>query len=164
MGFAELTKKSLRASQLSHGDLVGLGGSPVFDCFLSLSMFASESIPNPVPSAPIDILSVASAYIFSSLNTQSKELAALGPAYSSRYYVSAIFLTMLIFLFVSFRIAFGCESLGTIIISVPIGLILGMLLVQQNTRLFGPESVNLVGIPLLQGRTATGKKIYVCPK
>ena len=40
MGFAELTKKSLRASQLSHGDLVGLGGSPVFDCFLSLSMFA----------------------------------------------------------------------------------------------------------------------------
>ena len=154
----------MSASSKSYAHICRTGFTQPTTSLLSMSMFASEALPNPVPSASIYILSVASAYIFSTLNTQNKELAALGPAYSSRYYVSAIFLTVLIFLFVSFRIAFGCESFGIVIMSVPIGLMIGSLLVQQNTRLFGPESINLVGIPLLQSRTATGKKIYVCPK
>jgi hypothetical protein len=152
------------ASGKSYAHICRTGFTQPTTSLLSMSMFASEAIPNPVPSAPIYILSVASAYIFSTLNMQSKELTALGPAYSSRYYVSAIFLTVLLFIFISFRVAFGCESLGIVMMSVPIGLVIGALLVQQNTRLFGPESINLVGIPLLQGRTATGKKIYVCPK
>jgi hypothetical protein len=163
-GVSYLNISPISVSSKSYTHICRTGFTQPTTSLLSMSMFASEAIPNPVPSAPIYILSVASAYIFSTLNLQSKELAALGPAYSSRYYVSAIFLTILIFLFVSFRIAFGCDSLGTIIMSVPIGLMIGALLVQQNTRLFGAESVNLVGIPLLQGRTATGKKIYVCPK
>ena len=102
--------------------------------------------------------------MFTTLNLQSKELAALGPSYSSRYYVSAIFLTVLLFLFIAFRAAYGCDTFGVLMMTVPIGVILGMLLVQQNSRLFGPESINLVGIPLLQGRAASGRPIYVCPK
>jgi len=130
----------------------------------TLTTFASDPIKNPFPSPPIFMLSVASAYLFSTLNAQSKELESLGPAYSSRYYVSAIFLTTLLFVFVSFRIAFGCETFGTVMMSIPIGLILGMLLVQQNTRLFGPASINLSGISLLANKTASGGPIYICPK
>jgi hypothetical protein len=132
----------------------------------SLSQFGSwsDGIPGPFPSPPIYMLSVASAYLFSTLNAQSKELAALGPKYSSRYYVSMIFLTLLIFLFVCFRIGYSCDSFPVAIISVPVGLFIGMLLVQQNKRLFGVESINLVGIPMLSSRTANGKKIYVCNK
>ena len=129
----------------------------------SLSLFSSDPLKNPFPSSPIFMLSTAAAYMFSTLNSQSKELAALGPAYASRYYVSAFFLTMLIFLFVAFRVSYGCDSFGVVMVSVPIGLFVGMLLVQQNPRLFGPEGINLVGIPLLQGRAASGKPIYVCP-
>ena len=48
--------------------------------------------------------------------------------------------------------------------TVPIGLVVGFLLVRQNISLLGPTSINLLGIPLLRNRTADGKKLYVCPK
>jgi len=132
----------------------------------SISQFGSWTTGslNPFPSPPIYMLSVASAYLFSTLNAQSKELEALGPAYSSRYYTSMIFLTILIFLFVCFRITYSCDSFAVSIMSTLFGLFIGMLLVQQNKRLFGAESINLVGIPLLANRTANGRPIYVCPK
>lgn len=129
-----------------------------------LSMFGIDLIKYPFPSAPIYMLSVASAYIFTSLNMQSKELAALGPAYSSRYYVSLILLLTLLGIFAAFRATFECDSFGVIMLTIPVGLFIGALLVIQNSRLFGPKSVNMLGIPLLVSRTATGKKLYVCPK
>lgn len=132
----------------------------------AISQFGTwdRTIPPPFPSPPIYMLSVASAYLFSTLNAQSKELAALGPAYASRFYMSMIFLTLLIFIFVCFRITFSCDSFAVAAMSVPVGLFIGIMLVQQNSRLFGPESINLVGIPLLRNRTASGQPIYVCPK
>ena len=71
---------------------------------------------------------------------------------------------MIIFLFILFRLFFNCESFGVMFMSVVIGLVIGVLLVRQNVRLFGPQSINLIGIPLLRNRTADGKKLYVCPK
>jgi hypothetical protein len=110
------------------------------------------------------MISVAAAYIFTTLNKQSKELQALGPAYSSRYYSSAIFLLMIVALFIIFRLFFQCDGFGVLIMSMVIGLSVGTILVQQNERLFGAQSINLIGIPLLRNRTADGKKLYVCPK
>lgn len=128
----------------------------------SLSLFAS-SIRVSFPSAPLFMLSTASAYSFMSIYNQQKELQALGPAYSSRYYTSMIFLFSLLFVVALFRLTYSCDSFGVTLATIPIGLIVGTLLVTQNTLLFGPESVNLMGIPLLKGRTTAGKKIYVCP-
>jgi hypothetical protein len=130
----------------------------------SMSMFGEESLGPSFPSVPIYMLATASAYVFSTLNQQTKELEALGPAYSSRYYMSAILLLMLLAFFIVFRVAFNCESMWVLLVSAMIGIILGYLLVQQNLRLFGPQSINLIGIPLLRSRTADGKKLYVCPK
>jgi len=116
------------------------------------------------PSAPLFMLSTASSYIFTTLNYQTNELAALGPAYSSRYYISAIFLMLIITLFFIFRLAFNCDGFGVLIVSTAAGLFLGYMLVQQNVKLFGEQSINLMGIPLLENRTVTGQKLYVCPK
>jgi len=127
-----------------------------------LSIFSSK-VPSNFPSAPLYILSVASAYIFSSLNAQSAQLQALGPAYSSRYYISLSLLCTLILLFAMFRLYNTCDDFGVIVGSIPIGLVVGALLLVQNSRLFGSESVNLLGIPSLAGVTATGKSLYVCP-
>ncbi len=129
-----------------------------------LSMFGQDPLTYAFPSAPIYMLSVASSYVFTTLNFQSKELAALGPAYSPRYYVSAMLLLFLLGIFAAFRITFDCDSFGLVMTTIPIGLIVGALLVLQNSRLFGPTSINMLGIPLLTSRTATGKKLYVCPK
>jgi len=78
--------------------------------------------------------------------------------------MSMIFLLALLFVFISFRITYGCDTFGIVMLTAPIGIFIGAMLVQQNIRLFGPSAVNLIGIPLLENRTASGKKIYVCPK
>lgn len=129
-----------------------------------LSMFGEDSVKYPFPSAPIYMLTTAAAYVFTTLNYQSKELSALGPAYASRYYASATLLMILIGIFMSFRYLTGCDPFGIMMATVPIGLVVGFLLVRQNIALLGPTSINLLGIPLLRNRTADGKKLYVCPK
>lgn len=128
----------------------------------ALSALGGADMKSPFPSAPLFMISTASAYLFGSLNQLSKELQALGPAYASRYYVSLVLLTMLIFVFMAFRIVFGCDGPMVAMITVALGLIIGTVLVQQNVRLFGENSVNLIGIPILRSRTASGKKLYVC--
>ena len=116
------------------------------------------------PSTPMYMLSVACAYVFNTLNNQSKELEALGPAFSTRYYVSLTFLILLIIIVGAFRIMYNCEFFYNILVSSVIGLIVGTFLVMQNKRLFGDSSVNMLGIPYLRNRSASGKKLYVCPK
>lgn len=116
------------------------------------------------PSSPMYMLGVASSYVFNTLNAQSKELEALGPAFSTRYYVSLTFLLFLIGLIASFRMVYNCETFNSVMLSSIIGLLIGYLLVMQNKLLVGDSSVNMLGIPQLRNRTASGKKIYVCPK
>jgi len=141
---------------------------PVNTSMGSLSMFTSmldsSSLLHQFPSSPIYMLSVASAYLFATLNAQSRDLEALGPTYSSRYYSSLIFLSVLLFLFITFRLAYSCETFATVMLSVPIGLLIGALLVTQNDRLFGKSSLNLIGIPQMNSVTADGQRIYLCPK
>jgi hypothetical protein len=132
--------------------------------YTGLSMFGYDSLPGSIPSAPIFMLTTAASYIFTTLNYQAKELQALGPAFSSRYYMSMILLSTLLFIFICFRAAFGCDSFGVLCLTLPMGLILGNLLVQQNTKLMGEQSINLLGIPLLRNRAANGQTLYVCAK
>ncbi|NBO70524.1 MAG: hypothetical protein EBU66_05525 [Bacteroidetes bacterium] len=129
----------------------------------TLSMFGQYPHRYPFPSAPIFMLSVASSYIFTTLQQQKNELEALGPVYATRYYMSALFLLVILAIFISFRSSMGCDTMANLIISSVVGLILGTLLVSQNLRLFGPQSINLIGIPLLRNRTSSGGTLYICP-
>ncbi len=130
----------------------------------TLSMFKgpSDSVPF-FPSAPVFMVGTAAAYLFGTLQAQSKELEALGPAYSSRFYVSLFSLSALVLLMILYRTSQGCESFGSILITFPLAIFVGLMLVAQNRRLFGEESINLLGIPLLRNRAANGKRLYICP-
>jgi hypothetical protein len=132
--------------------------------YTALSSLTASAPSGSFPSYPYFILTVASTYLFSSLNKLSKELESLGPAYSSRYYSSMIFLGLLSLVFFSFRLNYGCESFLVLLMTLVVGGIVGFLLVEQNTGLFGVQSMNLIGIPLLRNRTAAGQPIYICPK
>lgn len=130
----------------------------------SLSLFAS---PNsyPFPSYAIYTMTVAASYMFSTLIHQSKELQALGPQYSTRYYISMLLLALFFFVFILFRLMMGCETFGVAILTMVTAAIVGTFLVYQNRQLFGKsgdQAVNLLGIPLLKSRTASGKPLYVC--
>lgn len=120
----------------------------------------SSSFPSPT----LFFISTASSYIISSLYSLKDELESLGPEYSARFYL-ALFATFFLLLTISFyRLYNGCEGMGIATLSLVLGGLLGVLLVTQNWYLFGKDSVNLIGVPLLRDRTADKKPIYVCPQ
>ena len=129
----------------------------------SLTLFGSGT-QSSFPSAPLFIVSMAAAYIIAVLYKFSKELEILGETYSSRFYIATMSLPMIIAVLALFRIYFACDGFGVVLSSILIGAVLGALLVEQNYRLFGADSLNIIGIPLMRNRTADGQKIYVCPQ
>jgi hypothetical protein len=128
----------------------------------SLSLFTTSVRPT-FPSAPVFLLSVASSYVIMALNTLSKELEFMGNEYVKRYYLARILLAILLLVVVAYRLFYSCDAPGSIAISAILGALVGFLLVQQNTAIFGPSSLNLMGTPLLRMRTATGERMYICP-
>lgn len=134
----------------------------------SLSIFSSsldstDNVFEHFPSSPVYMVSAASAYLFSTLSLQKNDLEALGPQFSVKYYISIIFICLVIFTFIYFRVSYNCESILILALSAPIGLVVGFLLVQQNIKLFNKSGINLLGIPQMTSVTASGQKIYVCP-
>ena len=127
----------------------------------SLSFFTVDQ-RTAFPSAPLYMISVAAAYVYTTLSNQIQELEALGPDYSPRFYISIMALCALLFFIGCYRMFYNCESMLIVFASIALGLLIGTTLVTQNLKVFGPDSTNLTGIPLLRNRTAKGEKIYVC--
>lgn len=114
------------------------------------------------PSFPVFFISTAIAYILGGLYTQKQELEALGPDYSSRFYIGLIGSFLLLFAVMVYRLVNNCDGLGIILLSLLFGSVTGLLLLYQNGYMFGRDAVNLTGIPLLKSRTKDGKPLYIC--
>lgn len=135
--------------------------SPTIEFMLHLG---PESIKSAFPSFPVFFLATACSYVVSSLYLQKDELEALGKAYSARFYIS-IFASFLLLLAVSsYRLAYGCNQVGVLLLTLFLGFLIGLGLVYQMYRLLGRNAINLTGVPLLRERTRDGKPLYVCPK
>lgn len=128
--------------------------------FSSLSFFNRNK--SAFPSPPIYITSVATAYILNSLSSQRKELEILGQVYVTRFYLSLAMFSVFLFFLSSYHLYYGCETTPVIIFSMIAGLFVGSLIQMQNFTFFGPNSTNLLSIPLLKNKTATGEQIYIC--
>jgi hypothetical protein len=140
--------------------------TPTLETLFSIckDKLCSGKISSGVPSFPIYFLATAISYVVGSMYTQKEELEALGPAYAARFYI-ALFASFLLLVIVTFyRVANGCDGLGTIIFTLFFGFIIGALLVYQNMALLGRDAINLTGVPLLRERTRDGKPLYVCPQ
>lgn len=124
--------------------------------------FSRDSIESGFPSFPIFFMSAASAYVVGSVWSQKQELEALGPEYAARFYIAVSITTLLLFATISYRLAYTCDTAGILIVTTIIGLVIGGLILYQNTYLLGRDSTNLSGIPLLRERTKDGKPLYVC--
>ena len=127
-----------------------------------LSMFG-EGLRSAFPSASIYVLAVAASYIILGLMNLSKELEIMGKDYSQRFYMATMGLPLFAAVFILYRLYYVCDSMGNVLFSLLAGGLIGALLVEQNRRVFGEGSLNLIGVPLLRQRTATGEKLYVCP-
>jgi hypothetical protein len=121
-----------------------------------------DTLSSAFPSFPIFFMSTAAAYIVGAMWSIQRELEALGPEYAARFYIAIFVSALLLFATMTYRLAYGCDGVGILIVTLLFGLVTGGLLSYQNVYLLGRDSINFAGIPLLVERTKDGKPLYVC--
>jgi len=131
----------------------------------SISLFGEPS-EIPFPSSHTYLLAFITTYILSVISTFKNELDILGPVYGENYttrmYFSQISFAVLMFMGMSYRLFFQCDSAITIMFSFILGALAGLIVVMQNNLILGVESLNLLGVPILNSRTAEGNDLVVC--
>jgi hypothetical protein len=134
--------------------------SPTLD---NLSLFFKLGVKSTFPSAPVFILATAMSYVISSMQGFKDELNELGTAFSTRFYLGVGLSLLVLFIVSAHRFLSKCEGMGVIFLSLLLGFGAGAVLSWQNFSLFGPEAVNVMGIPYFSNTAADGKPLYICP-
>lgn len=116
------------------------------------------------PSYAVYLVSFACAYLASSLYMLKDELDVLDISDLKQYYISIGTLFAIAFLYLMFRLTTECDSLGSATSGFVFGALIGVAIVNMNVTLYGKESINFLGIPLLRNKTADGDPIYICSK
>lgn len=130
----------------------------------TMSLFFKMGTTSAFPSPPIFVFTTAAIYVISCLQKFIPEMEGLGPGFSARYYMSIVLSFLVLFIVATYRFLTKCDSFGIIALSIVGGFVLGLVLCQQNTLLFGKEAINLMGVPTFTNTTADGKPIYICPQ
>jgi hypothetical protein len=119
------------------------------------------------PSGVIFFMTAAIIYSLSSIQNFKQELDELGnkeSEWKTRIPLSYTFGLLFIFAFVLYRIINDCDGILAGFGSVLFGALAGFIVYILHVYLFGRDSVNFLGIPLLADRAANGKPLYVCAK
>lgn len=117
------------------------------------------------PSGPIFLISGVMSYsIASLLNFRSEldELAKKDSEWKIRLPLAGAFSAAFLILFVVWRVAKGCDSVLASLGSSLFGVLVGGGLYLLHVYLFGRDSINFLGVPLLADRAAGGRPLYVC--
>lgn len=133
-----------------------------FPNMMRISIIETIGIPSMFPSPVMFFLSAVISYMISAMNEFSREIKSLSGDISSRTRVAFWLGALLLFSMLMFRFSYGCESFGTLFVSLILGVIAGFALVHQNKALFGRDGVNVLNIPMIQTSEERGKPMYVC--
>lgn len=131
----------------------------------SLGLFQRFLRQSTFPSGPIFFISGLMAYNIWSAITFREELNALAekqPEWKARIPIAVVLGVLLTFTYVIWTVANGCETTMTAIGSVLIGTLFGISFCMLHVKLFGKDSVNMLGLPLLIDVTDTNDPLYVC--
>jgi hypothetical protein len=116
------------------------------------------------PSYATYMVGFACSYFATSLMNLKDELEVLDTSVMKQYNISLLCLGVFALFYMVYLIFTQCESTGSITSGLVFGLIAAMIIVNINVQLFGKDSINFVGIPLLRNKTVDGKPIYICSK
>ena len=133
-----------------------------FPNMMRISIIEKIGIPSMFPSPVMFFLSAVISYMISAMNEFSREIKSLGGDLSARTRVAFGLGMLLLFAMLMFRYSYGCESFGTLFVSILIGGFAGFALVNQNKALFGRDGINVLNIPMIQTAEERGKPMYVC--
>jgi hypothetical protein len=118
-----------------------------------------QGIKTNFPNQPLYWISFAAAYFIHSMKFFSQETSELGPQYSNRPYLAIIGACMFLALYAVYLLSYGCDGVFTILLSIAIGVLVGLLISTQNYLLFDKSAINVMFIPLLVNRSGMD---YVC--
>lgn len=93
-----------------------------------------------------------------------KELALKEPEWAVRIPLSIVFATLLLIFYLFWRVYNSCDTSLVALGSLTLGAIFGGLIYLLHVYLFGRDSINFLGLPLLADRAADGTPLYVCAK
>lgn len=119
------------------------------------------------PSGPIFLVSgvlmycVASAFNFTD---ELKELSKTEPEWNIRIPLAVSFSSLFLILFTIWRVYNSCDGAVAALGSVVLGGLFGGLVYLLHVYLFGRDSINFLGVPLLASRAAKGRPLYACAK
>jgi hypothetical protein len=119
---------------------------------LTPARFAMSLRGKAFPNAALYFISFAASYLIQSMSYFSDELTAMGPQYSSRPYIALLGSAMLILLYAAYLLAYGCESVASVGISILLGIFIGYLISSQNMLLLGKPSISVLFVPPLVKR------------
>jgi hypothetical protein len=129
---------------------------------MRVSLIETIGKPSSFPSPVLFFLSGVISYMIGSVREFEREIQTLGGDINTRTNICVGFSAALLFIMLIFRYSYGCESFGTLFISMILGCIAGLVLVQQNIAFFGRSGVNILNLPIIKPAGADGSPMYVC--
>jgi len=114
------------------------------------------------PSYGLYSITSIGTYLWLATKEFATTMDTMGPEWQSRAFVAYSLIGTVILLFALVRWNKGCESLGEMVIAVILAILTGTVFYIVNSRLFGTEAMNFLGLPSLVTKESQGSPIYVC--
>jgi len=129
---------------------------------MRISMVETIGKPSAFPSPTILFVTSIVTYLIAAIREFSREVKVLGGDLPTRTAIGVVLSSCLVFTLFAFRYVYGCETLGTLLISMILGCVVGVVLVKQNMLLFGRGAVNILNLPMISTPQERGVPMYVC--
>lgn len=127
---------------------------------MRISLLETIGTPSMFPSPTMFFLVGVITYMNASVKDFEREMKTLG--INERTNIAMILSVLLVFMLLLFRATYGCESIGSLLVSIVLGFIMGCILLYQNKSLFGREGINIMNLPMIVTALEKGRPMYVC--
>jgi hypothetical protein len=134
----------------------------IFPNQMRISIIETIGIPSMFPSPSMFFLAATLSYMLNAMQNFGREIKSLSGELKTRTNFAMVLSCLFVLAMMMFRYSYGCESFGTLLLSVILGFIMGALVVHQNIALFGRDGVNILNIPMILSGMERGKPMYVC--
>jgi hypothetical protein len=129
---------------------------------MRITLLETIGTPSLFPSPTMFFLSGFVAYMVGAMQQFAREIKSLNGEIETRTNMAIGLSFLFIMALMMFRYNYGCESFGSLLVSLILGSVMGMALVFQNQALFGRDGINVLNLPIIQSSLEKGRPMYVC--
>jgi hypothetical protein len=129
---------------------------------MRISAIEAIGLQSYLPSPTMFFVSGVIAYMVGGVQEFKNEIVTLGGDISGRNTTVMIFSLLFLLMVFMFKIVYGCEEFGPLLLSLLLGGIMGYLVMYQNKSVFGRDSVNVLNLPMIVSGIERGKPMFVC--